>query len=99
MLKIVCEDGSGFRCQVLDGDTGEDLTKVIAVREINWQIAGAEPAKAVLKIEMLSGEVTAGRVDWRTKHPKTGEFEPVESIRFRDGTTVRLSEDGGVAVE
>lgn len=96
MLRFVVRDGDGFSAEILDIETGQDLTKSLAVA-YNGKITLGQRVTAELSLCMVECDV-AGRATWKTKHPITGEFAPVSAFEFSDGVRVEFSEDGSPRV-
>lgn len=93
MIRFVSKDGLGNTTQLLDAETGDDLSKIIAV-EFGATIEIGQEVKASCRIAMLELDIVAGKTEFHTKHPVTGRYLPVAAIEFRDGVRVEIAEDG-----
>lgn len=99
-IRIVCEDGIGVTTKVLNAETGEDITALMHITDVRWGVSAARLATADLQLDLveLDAQLPGDRVQWLTRNPATGCLDPVDSITFRDGTTVHL-ESGWPVVE
>jgi hypothetical protein len=80
--------------KIIDAETGDDLSRKLAV-EYGVQITIDEDmVKAACRIAMVSLEMAAGKVEFETLNPVTGKYDVVRAIEFRDGSRVEISEDG-----
>ena len=99
-IRIVCDDGIGATTRVLNAETGEDITGMLVITDVSWSVSAARLATADIQLELveLDAQLPGDRVQWLTRNPATGQLDPVDSITFRDGTTVHL-ESGWPVVE
>lgn len=95
MITIKNTTGMGYQTRVLD-ENGRDLTKALYVESIETSLDSRSHVKATVRLGMIGSDVKAGRTDWATKNPRTGEYESVESITFRSGDRVVFSPEGGM---
>lgn len=94
-IRITSSNGLGHSTQIVDTETGQDLTKLLAV-EYGATITLDELVKLQANLILIECVIDSQAVEWRTKNPATDTFEPVASITFRDGSRVNFAEDGSV---
>ena len=92
MIRIVNERGRAHETKFLDAETGEQLKLGVAYG-VTITIDNGR-VTASLPLVMLGADMTVSHAAWKTKNPVTGQFEPVASITFVDGTTVTFGDDG-----
>ena len=97
MIRFVSEGGSGAGTKLLDTQTGEDISNVLAV-EFGATITVGEIVTAQCQIAMIEVDVTAAKTDYLTKHPISKDLQPVAAIMFRDGWRIEFMEDGSPRV-
>lgn len=94
MITFKNDTGISHDTKIIDTETGDDLSKKIAV-EYGVQITiDKDMVKAACRIAMVSLEMAAGKVEFQTLNPVTGKHDVVRAIEFRDGSRVDISEDG-----
>lgn len=93
MLRFVCTDGVGHGIQILNADTGEDLTKTLGIA-YGGQITLGHTVEAKLNLCFLQVDVVAGKTVWGVKHPLLGDYTAVKALELADGTRVEFAEDG-----
>ena len=97
MIRFVCKDGIGYGTQMFNAETGEDISKILAV-SYGAQITIGELVEAKAQLAMVGIDITAHRTVWETKHPLSNEYLPLAAIEFRDGVRVEFAEDGTPSV-
>ncbi len=93
MLRIINDSGNGVFTKFVNAETGEDLSKLLAI-SYGATITIGPVVTAKLEPCILSADVTINHAEWLTKHPITGQFEPLAAMEFRDGSRVEFAEDG-----
>ena len=94
MITFSNDTGISRDTKIIDAETGDDLSKKLAV-EYGVQITiDKDMVKAACRIAMVSLEMAAGKVEFETLNPVTGKYDVVRAIEFRDGSRVEISEDG-----
>lgn len=93
MIKVTVKDGTGVTGRFLDADTGADLSKVLAI-QYGATITLDHMVTMQANLCMVSGEVVVGKTEWRTKHPVTGNYEPLAALVFRDGIRIDFDDAG-----
>ncbi|SDF83289.1 hypothetical protein [Thalassobaculum litoreum] len=96
-IKIISEEGRGYSTRIIDTESGQDLTKLVSVA-LGATISIDQIVTLRASLMAIECEVTADVVEWRTKNPATGEFEPLAAIEFRDGRRVEFNLNGSISV-
>lgn len=98
MIRFINKDGNGFSTELVNAETGEDILKIISVSygaKINLD---HDLVSASCNLMMCEVDTVAGKTEFLTKHPISGEFLPVAAIEFRDGVRVVFAKDGTPSV-
>jgi hypothetical protein len=98
MIRFISKGGLGSHTQLVDAESGADLSKVLAV-EYGATIELGNIVKATCRIAVCEVDLLAGKTEFLTKHPVSGEYLAVAAIEFRDGTRVEMAEDGTPSVK
>ncbi len=98
MIRFVNDSGIGHDTRIVDAETGEDLTKTLAI-EYGGKVTIGNRVTAELSICFMAIDVTAETTIWKTKHPVSGDYVDLAAMEFRDGTRVEFAEDGSPAVK
>lgn len=98
MIKVVNDTGGCIGTRVYT-ETNEELVEVRGVESLQIDFPGChEIVRAKVVLGVVKAEVTCGSVEWLMMHPLFGEYKPVHSIGFADGTSVSFGKDGTVSM-
>lgn len=98
MIRFICKGGIGRETEILDAETGADISKIVAI-EYGAKIEIGEMVTAECRLSMIEAEIVAGVTTFITKHPVDQQYRPVAAIEFRDGVRVVFAEDGTPSIE
>lgn len=94
MLKIIVAGLSGQDARVLNSETGEDIGRIVPIRDISLSVKAGGLAQAQIFIDHLEAQqVLEDHVEWLIWHPLTGNVAPVAAIEFRDGARIEFPQD------
>lgn len=97
MIRFKNDSGNGILTEILNAETGEDITKILPV-EYGVQITIGQVVTAQCRVVMVNMDVVAGQTIFETLNPVTKKYEPVRAIEFGDGSRVEIAEDGTPSV-
>lgn len=98
MLRFENATGFGNDTKVTNAESGDDITRALAIESVSFKIEAREPVECRAKLAFIAIDVAPGKTVFETKHPITGEHLPIAAIEFRDGTRVEIAEDDTPAV-
>ncbi len=98
MIRFLSKDGTMHGIGIENAETGEDLTKLLAL-EYGAEIKLDKFVTARCGLLMIQANLVAAKTEFVTKHPISGDYLPLASMTFRDGTTVEFAEDGTPSVK
>lgn len=98
MIRFVNKDGVGMSTEILDAETGADISKMLCVAYGIQITLGQDCTRAQCELMVFGADVTA-KAEWLTKHPITGDMTPLAAVEFRDGTRVEFADDGTPAIK
>lgn len=93
MIRFVNETGIGRTTEILNADTGENLTRSLSIG-YGGTITIGKRITAELPLAAMVINVTASKTAWKTKNPISGCHEELAALEFRDGTRVEFAADG-----
>jgi hypothetical protein len=98
MILFKNDTGISHDTKILNAETGESLSKILAV-EYGVKIEiGKDTVSADARIAMMCIDIAPEKVKFLTMHPVSGKYEAVAAIEFRDGARVEIAEDGTPSV-
>lgn len=98
MIKFTNLNGISSHTKITNAETGENLGKVLAISYGAKIEIGREIVTAECELSMMRFELVAGKTEFRTLNPASQRHEAVRAIEFRDGTPVKIAEDGTPSV-
>ncbi len=84
-IKIVNTTGIGINTKVFRIDTGEDITDVLRIKNIELVMSVDGIVEAVLTVAMPEFESKIGEAQLLGFNPVTKEYEKISQIRFESG--------------
>jgi hypothetical protein len=93
MIRFVTKRGIGRGPQILNAETGEDLSGIVRVA-FGATITIGETVTAKCELAMVDIDVTAAHTELLAAHPISKKLEPIASIAFRDGWCIQFLPDG-----
>jgi hypothetical protein len=98
MIRFKNDSGNGFLTEILNAETGEDVTKILAIENGVQLTIDQGPVRAQCRIFMAAIDLTAAKTIFEALNPVTKKYEPVRAIEFCDGSRVEIAEDGTPSV-
>jgi len=94
MIRFKNDSGNSSLTEILNAETGEDVSKIIPVEYGARIIIDRDAVVAECRIAMIHIDIVASKTVFETFNPVTKKYEPVRAIEFRDGSRVEIAEDG-----
>lgn len=68
--------------------TGEDLTKMVPIKDVFLTASAGALATARLYVDTMEVTTDAGNIQWQMRHPVHGTAADIAVVEFKDGTRV-----------
>ncbi len=94
MIKVVSSNGSVLGTQIFD-DNDVEISGKLGVEGLIIEFTNVnDVVRANLRIGFLKCEISTSRIDWFIRNPMTDNFQPIRSVRFKNGDLLEFEDDG-----
>lgn len=90
MLRFV-SDGSVCGSRILNGETGEDITRLLRPSKVTATMGGDPVPTIAIELGATCKTNIAGATRWYIADPTTGDVRELSALEFADGSRVDLS--------